>query len=84
MLAALCFAKGMPLAHENVLIAEYSANFGRPLAKQHGPCCLIKARRVWIQLQVTVDQWVPGKHSDSFTSKKKKVELLPEDEDDED
>lgn len=67
MFAALCFAKGMPLAHENVLIAEYSANFGRPLAKQRGPCCLIKARHVWIQLQVTVDQWVPGKHSDSFT-----------------
>lgn len=35
--AALCFAKGMSLARRNVPIAEYSANFGRPLAKQRGP-----------------------------------------------
>lgn len=61
------FRRGMLLAHENVLIAGYSANFGRPLAKQRSLCCLIKARHVWIQLQVMVDQSALGKRSDSFT-----------------
>lgn len=61
-----CVRRGMLLAHEKVLIAEYSANFGLPLAKQRGLCCLIKAHHVWIQLQVMVDQSVLGKHSDSL------------------
>lgn len=70
----------MLLAHESVLIMKYSANFGRPLAKQRGLWCLIEVRHAWIQLQVMVDQAVLGKHSDSFTLKKKKeVGLLPKD-----
>lgn len=69
----------MLLAHKILLIAEYSANVGRLLAKQCSPCCLIKARHAWIQLQVTVDQTVLVKHIRGFFHFKKKL-LFPKDE----